>query len=71
MLDWLWGRAPIDALPVLIAIVRGADKLMLVNLVNALCCATVLGPAPHHGHQASTPAAGTYLPPASRHRGAQ
>lgn len=46
--DWLWGLALIAVLlslavlPTFIAIVRGADELMLIILVNALC-ATVLG----------------------------
>ncbi|OLT31872.1 hypothetical protein BJF79_08745 [Actinomadura sp. CNU-125] len=47
--DWLLGLALITTLvflavlPTLIAVLRGADELMLIVLVNALCCATVLG----------------------------
>ncbi|WP_433234877.1 superinfection immunity protein [Actinomadura nitritigenes] len=30
-------------LPTLIALIRGADEILLIMLVNALCCATVIG----------------------------
>ncbi|WP_160573463.1 superinfection immunity protein [Actinomadura physcomitrii] len=30
-------------LPTFIALVRGADEILLIMLVNALCCATVIG----------------------------
>lgn len=46
---WIWGLAIITAfvalavLPTFIALVRGADEILLIMLVNALCCATVIG----------------------------
>jgi hypothetical protein len=30
-------------LPTFIALIRGADEILLIMLVNALCCATVIG----------------------------
>ena len=30
-------------LPTFLALVRGADEILLIMLVNALCCATVIG----------------------------
>ncbi|GAA2127166.1 superinfection immunity protein [Actinomadura napierensis] len=46
---WIWGLTIITVfmalavLPTFIALVRGADEILLIMLVNALCCATVIG----------------------------
>ncbi|QKG20119.1 superinfection immunity protein [Actinomadura verrucosospora] len=46
--DWYWGPIlmafiGLATLPTFIALVRGADEILLIMLVNALCCATVIG----------------------------
>ncbi|MDL4813191.1 superinfection immunity protein [Actinomadura opuntiae] len=46
---WIWGLTILTVfvvlavLPTVIAIIRGADEILLIMLVNALCCATVIG----------------------------